>query len=302
MRRRLTRSVVLAPALAMVLVLTGMGAAVAAPAHAAASGPTTTTVPAPKTTHPGVNRVLVISLPTISWEDLDLERLPNLRRLFEQSAVADLIVRGVVRLPTLSDGYLTIGAGSRSVGVSRTDSKCLEMTEPFGETTARDELARRNGVPASTIPRSAIGCFDQRQIVAKNNSMLFDAEVGLLGGSLQAAGIQRAAIGNGDTTLTPSDSPDSIDYQRYAPLALADANGIVPEGKVDSSLLERDPTAPFGVRLDPDRVLAAFDRTWKAQSSRRAVVLVEASDLLRMRAVRAVPRRECARSRCSDAC
>ena len=275
MRRRFAASVVLAPALSVLLVLTGMGSAVAS---------TTTTVAVPKPKHSGVNRVLVISLPTVSWEDLDLSRLPNLKRLFEQSAVADLIVRGVVRLPTLTDGYLTIGAGSRSVGASRTDSPCLEMAEPFGETTARDELARRNGVAASAIPRSAIGCLAERQIVAKNNRMLFDAKEGLLGGSLAAAGIQRAAIGNGDTTLTPSDSPDSIDFQRYAPLALADANGIVPEGDVDSSLLERDPSAPFGLRLDPNRVLAAFDRTWNEAEPKRAVVLVEASDLLRMRA------------------
>ncbi|MDQ1480817.1 MAG: hypothetical protein QOI44_1678, partial [Actinomycetota bacterium] len=76
MRRRFTCAVVLAPAISIIL-LTGIGSAF--------GDTTTTTTPVPETKHPGVQRVLVISLPTISWEDLDLARLPNLRRLFSQS-------------------------------------------------------------------------------------------------------------------------------------------------------------------------------------------------------------------------
>ncbi|HTK16420.1 MAG TPA: hypothetical protein VL769_08515 [Acidimicrobiia bacterium] len=280
MRRRVTRAVVLAPAIS-IIVLTGIGSVFA--------DTTTTTTPVPETKHPGVNRVLVISLPTISWEDLDLARLPNLERLFSRSAVADLIVRGVVRLPTLADGYLTIGAGTRSVGVSRTDSPCLELTEPFGQASARDELVRRGGVAAATIPQSAIGCLAERQIAAKNARMLFDAKTALLGDTLEAAGVERAVIGNGDMTLTPSATPaggvaGDTDFRRFPPLALADHDGIVPAGAVGSSLLERDPSAPFGLRLDPDRVLAAFNRAWDGGGSTRSVVLVEASDLLRLRA------------------
>jgi hypothetical protein len=267
MRCRLAVAVVLAPALVL---------AVAGPAA---------TVPAPERTHPGVRRVLVISLPTISWEDLDLAQLPNLENLFRQSAVADLVVRGVVRRPTLADGYLTMSAGARSRGVSGTDSPCLEMTEPYGSTSARDELARRNGVAAGTIPDSSIGCLAEHQIVAKNDRMLFDAKTGLLGGALAAAGVPRAVIGNGDTTLTPARAPTGdTEYRRFSPLALADENGIVPEGEVSSSLLMRDPRAPFGLRLATGRVLAAFDRSWDRGPDTRAVVLVEASDLLRLRA------------------
>jgi hypothetical protein len=287
MRRRPTVAFVLAPAFATSLVLAGAaaGPAVAAPEQSAPAIAKTTTVPVPETTHRGVRRVLVISLPTISWADLDLSQLPFLRNLFRQSAVADLIVRGVVRLPTLADGYLTIGAGSRAVGVSRTDSPCLEMTESFGLSVARDELARRNGVAGGTIPDSAIGCLAEHQIVAKNDRMLFDAQAGLLGGALAAAGVARAVIGNGDTTLAPAQSPPGdTGYRRFAPLALADPNGIVPEGEVSSSLLTRDPRAPFGLRLATGRVLAAFDRTWDRGPDTRAVVLVEASDLLRLRA------------------
>ena len=53
--------------------------------------------------------------------------------------------------------------------------------------------------------------------------------------------------------------------------------GKVPGGKVDRELLQADPGAPFGVRLDPDQVLDSFRASW----TDRAVVLVEASDLVR---------------------
>jgi hypothetical protein len=263
----------------MLVVLAGAREAVAA-----STAPTlTTTTTLPPATHPGVQRVLVISLPAISWEDLDLSQLPNLARLFSQSAVADLSVRGVRRVPSLSDGYVTIGAGTRAEGHAADDGECLEPSEPFAEGSAREEMARRIGLPVGRIPESSIVCLAQHEIVGRNGRLLFDADVSVLGNTLAENRVQRAAIGNGDTTLTPS---LDADYRRWAPLALTDQNGIVPAGDVGSSLLERDRSSPFGLRLDPDRVLAAFDRVWASPSSKaaskRAVVIVEASDLLRL--------------------
>ena len=223
--------------------------------------------------------MLVISLPTISWEDLAQSRLPNLERLFAQSAVADLSVRGVRRVPSLADGYVTIGAGTRAVAHTGDDGECLEPSEQFGPGTARAEMARRNGVDPRTIPEASIVCLAQHEVVGHNGRLLFDADVSVLGNTLAAAGVRRAVIGNGDTTLAPS---ADVDYRRWAALALTDQSGIVPEGAVGSSLLERDPSSPFGLRLDPDRVLAAFDQAWTSGASDRAVVIVEASDLLRL--------------------
>ena len=256
--------------LALAVVLTFLlGTASANAATAAPSPPstvtTTTAVPVPKTTHPGVGRVLVISLPAISWEDLDLTALPHLSQVLATSTVADLSVRGVGRVPSLADGYVTIGAGTRSVGHVGDDGECLEPDEPFADGTAREEMARRNGVAVSAIPSTAILCLEQHQIVSRNNGLLFDAQVSALGDTLAAAGVQRAVIGNGDTTIVPTAGPD---YRRWAALALTDRNGIVPDGAVGTSLLEKDPAAPFGLRLDPQKVLSVFDRVWNAPGRR----------------------------------
>ena len=58
-----------------------------------------------------------------------------------------------------------------------------------------------------------------------------------------------------------------------------DPGGTVGSGRVDESLLQPSPGSPFGTRLNPTRVLQAFDAAW----TNRAVVLVEASDLARRR-------------------
>jgi len=262
---------------AVALVAGALVVGAAAPAFAAgASSTPTTTVPVPKTTHPGVRRVLVISLPATSWDDLDLTRLPNLSRLFQRSAVADLSVRGVRRVPSLADGYVTIGAGTRSVAHTGDDGECLEPGEQFGGGTAREELARRDAIDPSAIPDSSVLCLAQHEVIGHNASQLFDAPVSALGETLAAAGVSRAVIGNGDATLNPTLEDD---YRRWTGLALTNRQGIVPEGAVGSSLLERDAAAPYGLRTNPARVLSAFDKVW---NNDRSVVIVEDGDLLRL--------------------
>ena len=63
-----------------------------------------------------VDRVLVVSIPTVRWDDLDRGATPNLDRLLAESAIADLSTRAVVRETTAGDGYTTMGAGTRARG------------------------------------------------------------------------------------------------------------------------------------------------------------------------------------------
>ena len=211
--------------------------AVAAPVRATSQGPPT-------------DRVLVISMPYVSWRDLDLDALPHLRELFKESAVGGLSIHGANYSPTLDDGYLTINAGARA------------------EAKPEQPNCFRDGV--------GVACVGVPALKKHNDGLLFDAKVGLLGDTLARAGVSRVAMG---------DFPD-------AAVALADRDGRVP--RYISALTRADPAAPGGVSADPDAYSRTFERVWHG----RAVVLVEASDLVSLELQRrSLPARAFALSR-----
>jgi len=228
---------------------------------------------------PTARRLLVISLPAATWKDVNTRDLPNLNRLLDESAVADLTTRTVERTTRLADGYVTIGSGTRAVGgptQAETDGEGFEVDEPFGADTAGQVFTRRTG----HRPGDGLVNLGLPGIVDKNKQQLFDAEVGALGDKLTSAGWSRSVIANGDGT-----DPEQLTggyYRRQAVSGLMGSDGRVPEGAVGPELLTPDPQAPFGLRYDNAAVLRAFRNSWKDQS----VVMVEASDLVREDAYR----------------
>ena len=221
-------------------------------------------------------RVLVFSLPHVSWEDLEKfsDAVPNLNRFLERAAVAGLTSRADQRATKLADGYLTLGTGTRTVGDPATDGDALGVDEPFGRDTAGQVFHQRTGRDV----RHGIVALAMPRVVEANDALLYDAEPGALAVALRDAGIERAVVANADGRQPDSPpSPSVSSLRRQAALALVDPRGRVPAGRVDESLLEADPTAPYGLRLDADATLGAFRREWHD----RTVVLVEGSDLVR---------------------
>ncbi|HZP30343.1 MAG TPA: hypothetical protein VFC99_15420 [Acidimicrobiia bacterium] len=218
------------------------------------------------------DRILVISLPTLTWSDLQDNDAPNLRRLLAGSAVAAMSTRSGDGLAQLGDGYATISAGTRAATNHTNDGDAFETGEQFGNSTAADVFARRTGVHA-TNGLVHLGIAD---VIDTNDALLFDAKIGKLGDTLASNGYSRAVIANADGSEpdTPVSAPR---YHRTAVTALMGADGTVPAGAVGSELLRKDRAAPYGVRLDVGAVDRAFRRVWRAKS----VVLVEASDLVR---------------------
>jgi hypothetical protein len=251
-------------------------AAVVAPTVIVAA---TTGIAAARDGDPKARRMLVISLPVVSWKDVNKHELPNLNRLLDHAAVADLTNRSVRRDSRLGDGYITLGAGTRSVGNltdTATDGHGFEVEERYGNGTAGQVYTRRTGRDAG---RGLVD-LDIDAIVQRNKNELYDAEIGALGDALAGAGWARAVIANAD-----GQDVENIEggyYRRQAVTALMGNNGKVPAGAVGPELLTPDPGAPFGLRYDNETVLDAFRSVWKD----RSVVLVEASDLVRADAYR----------------
>ncbi len=221
-------------------------------------------------------RLLVLSLPRLTWQDLHdrVSEMPNLAGLLERSAVAALTTRAVRPVSRTADSYVTLSTGTRAVASTNLAGQGLGVDEQFGDERAGDVFARRTGIRVDegiVIP----GIID---IQEKNRKLLYDAEPGSLGDAIADAKVRRSVIANADS---PGDSvrPETAaSIERHAAMMFMSSRGTIPHGRVDSDLLMSDATAPYGVRLDTDEVMSAFRSEWLPGSA----VMIEGSDLERI--------------------
>jgi hypothetical protein len=252
-------------------------------------------------------RVLIVSIPRLTWPQVVGHDVPNIERFLAESSVGDLSLRTIGPRTSLGEGYITMGAGNRA-GVREADAgRMLTSTDLYENGTAADAYHRRTGWdPDDKLLQLSIAA-----IKATNNRYLYGAEPGALGEALSDAGFHTSVIGNDDVELSaaglvtfdpssptgePSDGPadetavgDGSDSaitgtieplngeNRPAGLAVMDDQGQVPSGSVSRKLLVRDKDAAFGIALSEEKVLEAFDSAWVDES----VTLVELSDLER---------------------
>ncbi|MCU1369998.1 MAG: hypothetical protein JWO77_1192 [Ilumatobacteraceae bacterium] len=271
----MTRSRLLGLILAA-LVLGSAFATTSAPHPAGADGGASTTT----ATRPG--RLLVVSLPGVTWADVQDHDLPNLEALLTHSAMADLSPRSVLVRSGPGDAYLTISGGSRAATVPEIDGQVLAVDEESLGTAAGDIYQRRTG----NDPSGPYVSLAWPSLERANAAEPYETEIGTLTASLEAGGVSVAAIGNADGTDSVGPS-----YERQVALAVADPTGVIPDGALGKDLLEPAPEQPFGVRLDPSVVTDRFEAAWKAadpgdpgekgETDGGGVVLVEASDLAR---------------------
>ncbi len=221
-------------------------------------------------------RVLIVSLPEVSWSDVQGGALPTLAALADEAAIASLSTRIGRRGATTTDAYLSIGAGTRAIAPRADVAVALDPDETYGGIPTQDILRRRLGhVPVGSSYLAVGAALD------RNETSAFGAQPGRLGDLLEAGNVARSVIANADAAegfLSDAPPPDGA-YARGAVTALMGSDGTVPGGVVGRGLLLDDPLAPFGRRLDSAAVLTAFDAAWSAPG--RSVVLVEASDLSR---------------------
>lgn len=224
----------------------------------------------------GPRRILVVSLPGVTWADVQQHDLPNLRRFLEGSAMADLAPRSVVARSGPGDAYLTISGGSRATTVPEIDGQVLAVDEESNGTAAGDIYGRRTG----NDPAGPYVSLAWPSLERANDAQPYETEIGSLTAELERGSVAAAAIGNADGT-------DSIgpSYERQVGLAVADRTGVIPDGSLGKDLLEAAPEQPFGVRLDPtvveERFRDIWDRPAAGEGADGAMVLVEASDLAR---------------------
>jgi len=264
------------------------------------SQPATAGTPADKP----VGRILMVSVPRLTWSELSRARTPNLYRFARSSAVGDLSLRTISPRTSLSEAYVTIGAGNRASAGDSDGGRLLAPGDVYENGTAGEVFRRRTGWKTD----GALLQLSVSAILAQNDRYLFGAKPGALGQVLRDNRRTPLVIANADLELAaagldpnqtppdPTDVPETpvlprgpsgqIDKgaepaggeNRPAGLALMDQHGVVATGSIDRRLLMADPRSPFGVRMSSFGVLDAVTKGWR----RSSVGLVELSDLDRV--------------------
>lgn len=215
-------------------------------------------------------RLLIVSLPGVTWAEVDYTAMPALEAFLEDAAVADMAPRSVRHNSRAGDAYLTIGAGTRAIGDPLVDGAVLPPEADFAGEPAGGVYERRTGGE----PRGSALALSWPTLVRANDREPYDAVLGLLHDTLERAGVTTAVVANADGS-----DLSVVSRERQAAFAFADTAGRLEHGAVGSELLTDAPDEPFGVQLDEDRVLEAFEAVWPDDG--RAATLVEASDLAR---------------------
>lgn len=210
-------------------------------------------------------RVLVVGITGLDWDDLGTGAMPALDRLTSSGALGAMTVRTRSARPGVTEGYASLGAGSRV--------RALDVVASGPSAIAAGGLDTDG---AALVDAAAL-----REGAGRNAATL----PGSMGDALHRAGRRTAVVGNADipaglVNVTVDGRPRPARF-RPAAAALADGSGRVDVAHVGSELLRRDASAPFGIRADPDAVVAAT----KAALAAADVVLVDPGDLTRVAAL-----------------
>ena len=242
----------------------------------------------------------MISLPNVEWSDLQGVDLPNLDRLF--AAVGDRRDGDERRRPAEPDRAQLRDVRRRAPArrAARPRRARASASTRTSGATGRRRVPRL--APASP-PGDGLVYMPINDVIEENDERALRRRGRA---ARRRAGDRgrgtRPVIANGDGS-DPSTPEERVPPYRRERGRRADdrTTGKVPGGRVDRELLQRDPTAPFGVRLDPDEVLDAFTEAWHRPRGRARGGLRPRARRRSPDASRPTSRRErsCGRARCA---
>jgi hypothetical protein len=223
--------------------------------------------PASEASRVRASKVVVFGIPGLSWDDVDTGRMPTLDRLLRTGAVSATSVRTLSGQPNTTEGYATLGAGTR-VAAEDVGGFAFDAESVLEGGTAAQALARRTGRPVDGEVAVIGGPATQKL----NNGKYLTSHPGALADALHRAGRTIAVVGNADTGYALGERASLL---RPAAAAAMDSGGSVDVGAVSRDLLRPDPDAPFGYAADRREVLFEVERSIAAAD----VVVVDPGDL-----------------------
>jgi len=209
----------------------------------------------------GCRRAVILTLPGVTWHDVERWSPPNVLAAVEEGAAGSVAVRTNSSLTTYASGFTTIGAGSRmdaTVSMAQAEDLGFLPTPVIpGEPEDRGKAWRVPGV-------------DDINELAKIQGYS-TSRAGSLGSSLGRGGL----IAIGASGFGPEAGPAGVVH--HSLLAVMDREGEAL-GIVGDELVTPDADAPFGVRTDP----VAFEQALEVElEGRCASAIIDQGDLTR---------------------
>ena len=213
------------------------------------------------------SKVVVFGIPRLSWDDVGTGRLPTLDRLLGEGASAATSVRTLSPRPNTTEGYASLGAGTR-VAAEDVGGFAFDAESVLEGGTAAQALSRRTGREV----RGEVAVVGGPATRKLNNGRHLTSHPGALADALHAAGKKTAVIGNADTGYALGERASLL---RPAAVAAMDGGGSVDVGAVSRDLLRPDPEAPFGYSADRRQLLVQLERSLAAAD----VVMLDPGDI-----------------------
>jgi hypothetical protein len=211
-------------------------------------------------------KVIIISMPSVGWEDMEAGNAPNLARLTASASIAAMSIRTAGSRTDQASAFISIGAGNRARAHGALPRvKGDAATAPNAVPTA-DRGARVRGMAS---------------LMQDNAGLDFGAVPGTLGEELHRHGLTTGVAGNSDGGfLYPTRrvrTGSGLERRRFGALALADRSGRIDFAEVGDELTIRDPATINGYRVNEEALLTAASRVISAAD----VSLIELSDAYR---------------------
>lgn len=209
-------------------------------------------------------KVLLVSLPRVTWKHLEDTKVPNIDSLIRTGSTASLSIRTPGKSRTLEKGYASISAGNRALVPSSSKTTFYDPSETVNHFLASDTFEDQTGLDASNASAVALG-FERVRLLTKQG--LYQSDIGAFASSLQANNHSVGVYGNADFCyeMVSQCSQRSIGYLG------TNSNGIIEKGDVSRRLLDSN------LMLDMEKIKKAATTSLKHNT----VTAVECSNLER---------------------
>lgn len=221
---------------------------------------------------PPQKRIVVFSLPRLTWEALQKGNTPHIDSLISQGSVAAFSVKSL-GIPAPEKSYASLSAGMRATAPDKSSTNFLNPEERTGGQSAATIYANQRGkIPFKNPAALGLGFEAVLRVNAKS---LNGAKVGLFSTVLTDHKKSVAVFGNADSCVTDSSSCDERSVAYFG----SDVNGVVRYGEITRDLLK--PTAGSVTQQ------LAMDNKVMSSSAQKSlkehdVTVVECSDLERV--------------------